>query len=94
VAAATEPAEAGPGAVLAGRQLTRALDRLSRRAALAMPPSLAGAATAAVRRLQEGAQPDARIDPLAWVASVLSFRHRMIEEIQTTEGLPATEEMA
>jgi hypothetical protein len=87
VATAPEPAGAGPGAVLAGRQLTRALDRLSRRAALVMPPSLAGAATAAVRRLQEGAQPDTRIDPLAWVASVLSFRHRMIEEIQSTQEM-------
>ena len=81
--AAAEPADGGP-AVLAARQLTRSLDRLSRLAGRAMAPALAADAVAVVRRLQDAAAPDARLDPLAWVASVLNFRHQMAQEIQET----------
>jgi hypothetical protein len=80
-AATGEPADGGRGAVLEARNLTRLLDRLSRPAALAMPPSLAGEAAATARRLQDAAHPDARVDPLAYLAGVLNFRQQMIQEI-------------
>jgi Family of unknown function (DUF5691) len=82
--AATLAEPAGAAATLAARQLTRSLDRLSRLAGLAMAPALAADAVAGVRRLQDAAAPEARLDPLAWVASVLNFRHQMAQEIQET----------
>jgi hypothetical protein len=80
-AATDEPTDSGRAAVLEARNLTRALDRLSRPAALAMPSVLAGEAAAAARRVQDAAHPDARVDPLAYLAGVLHFRQQMMQEI-------------
>jgi hypothetical protein len=75
------PADAGPAQVAADRRVSRALDHLSRHAGLAMPPALAPSASAIVDRVREAALPDARMEPLIWLAGMLLFRHQMTQEI-------------